>query len=244
MSHIPLVLGTTHYILMPSSVLSTWGLCEITWVRFHSPLSSSLGVEDVRPDIHSPAQFHIRGPTNGPIISWGPLVPMTTVPSVGSSRQWARPVSGLVPSVGSSRQWARPVSGLVPSVGLSCQWARPVSGLVPSVGSPCQWALPVSGLALSVGLPSSPYEWAGRPRQWAGPISGLAPSVGSPRQWARLVSGRFRSPICSRPGLARDAGQASHYGRGVSLVKSQTFPLLVRSYGGSVWLVRLAPHEG
>ena len=123
--------------------------------------------------------------------------------------------------MGSSRQWASP-----------CQWARPVSGLAPSVGLPrlpCEQAGTVSGFAPSVG-------W---PHQWARP-----PSVGSPRQWARLVSGRFQSAICSRPGLARDTGQASHYGRGVSLVKFQTFPLLVRSNGGSVWLVRLAPHEG
>ena len=84
----------------------------------------------------------------------------------------------------------------------SCQWARPVSGLAPSVGSPRQWACP------------------------ARPVSGLAPSVGLPRQWARLVSGRFRSAICSRPGLARDTSQASHYGRGVSLVKFLSLPHL------------------
>ena len=118
-------------------------------------------LEDVRSDIHSPAHFHVRGPTNGPIISWGPcsIMLMITVPSVDS------------------------------------------------------------------------------PRQWVCPVSGFAPSVGSPHEWACPVSGHSRSVICSRPGLAGDASQASHYGRGVALVKFQTFPLLVRSYGDIVWLV-------
>ena len=74
-------------------------------------------LEDVRSDIHSPAHFHVRGPTNGPIISWGPcsIMLMITVPSVDSPRQWVCPVSGF------ARQWARPMSGLALSVGIPGQ---------------------------------------------------------------------------------------------------------------------------
>ena len=49
-------------------------------------------LEDVWSDIHSPAQFHVRGPTNGPIRSQGLRGKriMTTAWSVGFPGQGAK----------------------------------------------------------------------------------------------------------------------------------------------------------